>query len=87
MHRSLYWATLGSAPANKQSKTMLKTSKLVGMPVTPRTAPVYAWFACEKRRRQTLTSRMGQKQTFAVQNVVSALPPKADMCSALGNVC
>ena len=27
-------------------------------------------------------SAMGQKQTFAVQNGMSALPPKADMCSA-----
>ena len=31
-------------------------------------------------------SALGQKQTFAVQNVMSALPPKADMCSALGDV-
>ena len=27
-------------------------------------------------------SALGQKQTFAVQNVMSALPPKADMCGA-----
>ena len=27
-------------------------------------------------------SALGHKQTFAVQNVMSALPPKADMCSA-----
>ena len=27
-------------------------------------------------------SALGQKQTFAVQKVMSALPPKADMCSA-----
>ena len=31
-------------------------------------------------------SALGQKQTFAVQNVMSALPPKADMCSALAHV-
>ena len=29
-------------------------------------------------------SALGQKQTFAVQKGMSALPPKADMCSALG---
>jgi len=29
---------------------------------------------------------MGQKQTFAPQNFMSALPPKADMCSARANV-
>ena len=29
---------------------------------------------------------LGQKQTCAAQNVMSALPPKADMCSALGDV-
>ena len=28
------------------------------------------------------TSALGQKQTCAVQKVMSALPPKADMCSA-----
>ena len=27
-------------------------------------------------------SALGQKQTFAPQKVMSALPPKADMCSA-----
>jgi hypothetical protein len=31
-------------------------------------------------------SALGQKQTFAVQNAMSALPPIADMCSALGHV-
>ena len=31
-------------------------------------------------------SALGQKQTYAVQNIMSALPPKADMCSALGHV-
>ena len=31
-------------------------------------------------------SALGQKQTFAVQNVMSALPPKADMCSAHADV-
>ena len=31
-------------------------------------------------------SALGQKQTFAMQNAMSALPPTADMCSALGNV-
>ena len=31
-------------------------------------------------------SALGQKQTFAVQKGMSALPPKADMCGAKGNV-
>src|SRR5262249_19063073 len=31
-------------------------------------------------------SALGQKRTFAVQNGMSALPPKADMCGAKGNV-
>ena len=31
-------------------------------------------------------SALGQKQTCAVQNVMSALPPKADICSTLGHV-
>ena len=31
-------------------------------------------------------SALGQKQTFALQNVMSALPPKADMCSATRHV-
>ena len=31
-------------------------------------------------------SALGQKQTFAVQNVMSALHPKADMCGATRDV-
>ena len=31
-------------------------------------------------------SALGQKQTFAPQNVMSALHPKADMCGALADV-
>ena len=31
-------------------------------------------------------SALGQKRTFALQQDMSALPPKADMCSALGDV-
>jgi len=30
---------------------------------------------------------LGQKQTYAVQKAMSALPPKADMCGALAHVC
>ena len=39
--------------------------------------------------RSTILARMsalGQKQTCAAQKVMSALPPKADMCSALADV-
>jgi hypothetical protein len=32
-------------------------------------------------------SALGQKQTFAVQNVMSALRPRADICSAQAHVC
>jgi|GEM_PF-924030 hypothetical protein len=32
-------------------------------------------------------SALGQKQTYAVQNGMSALPPKADMCVALAYAC
>ena len=31
-------------------------------------------------------SALGHKQTFAVQYVMSALPPKADMCGATSDV-
>src|SRR5262245_5977668 len=31
-------------------------------------------------------SALGQKQTYAVRQPMSALPPKADMCGATGNV-
>jgi hypothetical protein len=31
-------------------------------------------------------SALGQKQTFAPQNVMSAVPPKADMCDATSDV-
>jgi hypothetical protein len=33
-----------------------------------------------------LMSTLGHKQTFAAQNGMSALPPKADMCGALAHV-
>jgi hypothetical protein len=36
---------------------------------------------------RTLTSALGQKQTLALEKVMSALPPKADICSATTNVC
>jgi hypothetical protein len=32
-------------------------------------------------------SALGQKQTFALRQPMSALPMKADMCGALANVC
>ena len=32
-------------------------------------------------------SAVGQKQTFAPQKAMSALPPKADICGAKTNVC
>ena len=38
------------------------------------------------RLRNAHMSALGQKQTCAAQKVMSALPPKADMCSALGDV-
>jgi hypothetical protein len=31
-------------------------------------------------------SALGQKPTYAMQKGMSALPPKADMCSALADV-
>jgi hypothetical protein len=31
-------------------------------------------------------SALGHKQTFAAQNGMSALPPKADICGAQGRV-
>src|SRR5215510_2791860 len=38
-------------------------------------------------RTNSAMSALGQKQTDAVQKGMSALPPKADMCSALADVC
>src|ERR1044071_7222914 len=40
-------------------------------------------------RSEALTkmSALGDKQTFAVSQAMSALPPIADMCSALDDVC
>jgi hypothetical protein len=32
-------------------------------------------------------SALGQKRTYAAQQVMPALPPKADMCGALAHVC
>ena len=38
------------------------------------------------RRAFATMSALGHKQTFAVQTSMSALPPKADICSALAHV-
>jgi hypothetical protein len=35
---------------------------------------------------QTEMSALGQKQTYAVQQPMSALPPTADMCGATGDI-
>jgi hypothetical protein len=32
-------------------------------------------------------SALGQKQTYTLQKIMSALPPEADMCSALAHIC
>ena len=39
-----------------------------------------------RRILSRLMSALGHKRTFAVQYVMSALHPKADMCSALAHV-
>ena len=39
--------------------------------------PIVEWLAM---------SALGHKRTYAVQNGMSALPPKADMCSAQADV-
>ena len=40
-----------------------------------------------RRKYQPIrVSALGQKRTFAAQKVMSALPPKADMCSATSDV-
>ena len=44
----------------------------------PRLALGY-WLRLRIWKRQSM-SALGQKQTFALQQVMSALPPKADMC-------
>ena len=38
--------------------------------------------ACAHAVKARLMSALGHKRTFAVQNGMSILPPKADMCSA-----
>jgi hypothetical protein len=48
-------------------------------------------WALETRHRRDIPvargmSALGQKQTFAMQQGMSALPPKADMCGALADV-
>jgi hypothetical protein len=40
-----------------------------------------------RRSKGWMMSALGHKQTFAPQQNMSALPPKADICSALAHVC
>ena len=62
---------------------MISKAELVGFPISALT-PVRTF------DRSVQISALGQKQTFAVQNVMSALLPiataKADMCPAKGHV-
>ena len=51
-----------------------------GMIIAGRTLPLRVG------RAVLLMSALGQKQTFAAQKVMSALAPKADMCSAQADV-
>src|SRR5262249_21445185 len=44
------------------------------------------WTGETRSDRVVGMSALGQKQTFAPQNVMSALPPKADMCGATRDV-
>ena len=48
--------------------------------------PIYFVELTQINRVHLLMSALGQKQTYAMQNVMSALPPIADMCIALGHV-
>jgi hypothetical protein len=41
---------------------------------------------CDAPNVSVAMSALGQKQTSAPQKVMSALPPKADICSALAHV-
>ena len=53
------------------------------MPSSPRRPlPFTVTQKDEEKKCECLMSALGQKQTCAVQNVMSALPPIADMCGA-----
>ena len=56
------------------------------MPFSPRHPLPFTVTQKDEENCECLMSALGQKQTFAVQNVMSALPPKADICSALTHV-
>ena len=57
------------------------------MPSSPRRPlPFTVTQKDEEKKSECLMSALGQKRTFAVQNVMSALPPKADMCGAKSDV-
>ena len=49
-------------------------------------ARVVNWLTTGVKNRWGPMSALGHKRTFAVQNVMSALTPKADMCSATRHV-
>ncbi|MGB8091079.1 MAG: hypothetical protein WCF62_10335, partial [Pseudolabrys sp.] len=52
-----------------------------------RTSTLIGAETCINRYRSAQPmSALGQKQTFAMQNVMSALPPIADMCGAARDV-
>ena len=66
------------------TSALMKLRRLIASPQAQRQAIVAAQTSHRKGPRPM--SALGQKRTFAVQNVMSAIPPKADMCGALAYV-
>src|SRR5262249_49154238 len=72
---------------NGESSTTNKADKFPPLHCRPR-------HKCTGQTKQSIwknvnqpMSALGQKQTCALHSPMSALPPKADMCSALAHVC
>ena len=59
---------------------------MIGMGAIAAGGPVILPTSTLHRRSNYTMPALGQKQTFAMQNVMSALPLVADICSALADV-
>ena len=89
-------ARLHVSPENRSEPSSEETPAETLGPSSPPTATEYADVSLQRpcqlvarntsRSSASEMSALGQKQTFAVQTVMSALPPKADMCGATRDV-
>ena len=79
-------SVVASAPVPRGLPRTDRIRKLLVVTHPPKTLSTWAALFRSVPVKKYSMSALGHKRTFAVQNGMSALPPKADMCNAKRNV-